>query len=55
MTADFDKTGEIVKLTNDYPKGHYKVKITEENIIDQIKWYIGKYNMYRLMESTYNR
>ena len=55
MTADFDKNGEIVKLTNDYPKGRYKVKITEENIIKQIKWHIGNYNMSFLMESTYNR
>ena len=55
MTADFDKTGEVVKLTNDYPKGRYKVKITEENIIKQIKWHIGNYNMYHLMENTYNR
>ena len=55
MTAYFDKNGEVVKLTNDYPKGSYKVKITEENIIRQIKWHIGNYNMYHLMESTYNR
>lgn len=54
MTADFDKAGEIVKLTNDYPKGRYKVKITEKNIIRQIKWHIENYDMYLLMEKTYS-
>ena len=54
MSAYLDKNGEVVKLTNDYPKGSYKVKITEKNVIRQIKWHVENYNMYLLMERTYN-
>jgi hypothetical protein len=54
MTAYFDKNGNVVKLTNDYPKGHYKVKITAKNVISQVKWHIENYDMYLLMEKTYS-
>ena len=54
MTAYFDKNGEVIKLTNDYPKGSYKVKITAKNVINQVKWHVGNYNMYLLMERTYS-
>lgn len=54
MTAYFDKNGEVIKLTNDYPKGSYKVKITEKNVIRQVKWHVENYNMYLLMEKTYS-
>ena len=54
MSAYLDKNGEIVKLTNDYPKGSYKVKITEKNVIRQIKWHVENYDMYLLMEKTYS-
>ena len=54
MTTYLDKNGEVVKLTNDYPKGSYKVKITEKNVIRQVKWHVENYDMYLLMEKTYS-
>lgn len=54
MSAYLDKNGKVVKLTNDYPKGSYKVKITEENVIRQVKWHVENYDMYLLMEKTYS-
>lgn len=38
MTVWLDEKDEVVKMTNDYPKGQYKVKITEENVIRKLNW-----------------
>jgi hypothetical protein len=38
MTVWLDEKDEVVKMTNDYPKGHFKVKITEENVIRKLNW-----------------
>lgn len=38
MTVWLNEKDEVVKMTNDYPKGHFKVKITEENVIRKLNW-----------------
>ena len=38
MTVWLNEKDEVVKMTNDYPKGQFKVKITEENVIRKLNW-----------------
>ena len=38
MSVWLNEKDEVVKMTNDYPKGHYKVKISEENVIRKLTW-----------------
>ena len=38
MTVWLNEKDEVVKMTNDYPKGHFKVKITEENVVKKLNW-----------------
>jgi hypothetical protein len=38
MTVWLNEKDEVIKMTNDYPKGQYKVKISEENVIKKLTW-----------------
>lgn len=38
MTVWLNENDDVIKMTNDYPKGHFKVKITKENVIKKLNW-----------------